>query len=166
MRIYNGSRLCQSCGMLICVAVLWTVGMVLIIGAVEEAIVWSTTMMDWRRWWWDFLPPINSSPWYVSFSRGSLAGDFKPQKRSRILTMKMLKWKGKEDVKGERELEPVRKKYFITKKQRCESELNVPSSWGNSNSICYHSTKHFVAALNFLSSSVYLKFTDLNRVWR
>jgi len=26
----------------------------LITDAVEEANVWSTTMMDWRKWWWEF----------------------------------------------------------------------------------------------------------------
>jgi len=53
----------------------------LITGAVEKAIVWSTIMMNWRKWWWEFSSRVNSSPWYVSFSRGSFAGDFKPRKR-------------------------------------------------------------------------------------
>ena len=61
-----------------------------ITGAVEEAIVWSTTMMDWRKWWWEFSSHVNSSPWYASFCRGSFADDFKPKKRRKMLTRKML----------------------------------------------------------------------------
>jgi len=67
--------------MLNCVTALGTVSMVLLTGAADKAIVWSTTMMDWRKWWWEFSSRVNSSPWYVSFCRGSFAVDYSPQKR-------------------------------------------------------------------------------------
>ena len=91
-----------------------------ITGAVEEAIVWSTTMMDWRKWWWEFSPHVNSSPWYVSSSRGSFADDFKPKKRLKILIMKVQK---KEKLERP-SLVPVEKYSSITWRQRYENKAS------------------------------------------